>query len=102
MAVCSSVLQVSSGHSSVASRSHVDRKDQRILVTLCILQKWPLCGKLKHKATHICYAFSQLAVKVTAQATFVGQVCASLLLCSAELQKGSQECALAFKKSVKY
>lgn len=63
MAVCSSVLQVSSGHSGVASRRHTKRKDWCILAALRILQKWPLCGRLKHKATQICYAFSLLAGK---------------------------------------
>jgi len=61
-----------------------------------------LVWKAETQAKQIYYAFFLLAGKETAQATFVGQVCASLLLCSAELQKGSQGYALAFKKRVKY
>lgn len=78
VAASSSALQVSRGHSSVASRSHINRKN--VLAALRILQKWPLCGKLKYKATQICYTCFLLAGKVTAQCTLVGQVCTSPLL----------------------
>lgn len=80
MAASSSALQVSGGHSSVASRSHINRKKWCVLAALHILQKWPLCGKLKYKATQICYTCFLLAQKVTAQCTLVGQVCTSPLL----------------------
>lgn len=98
MAASSSVLQVSGGHSSVASRSHINRK--KMMGTGC--SPYPPEMALVWEAeiqgnTDLLYLLST-SMKGYCTMHFSR---AGVYITTAELQKGSQGCALAFKNRVR-